>query len=251
MIEIIPAIDLINGRCVRLSQGDFDTEKVYGDPLEMALRFEAAGLTRLHIVDLDGARSGKITNLAVLQNVAQHTKMKIDFSGGIRTTDDAQAVLNAGAAYISVGSIAVKQPELMMQWIQKFGAEKILLGADVAQEKVVVQGWQEQTELSVYELIARYYDAGLRQIFCTDIALDGMLGGPSIVLYQSIKKRFPELRLIASGGVSCMEDVTLLAAAGCSGVIIGKAIYEGNISLKQLTIRYEEDNQKSKIKNQK
>ena len=235
MIEIIPAIDIIDGKCVRLSQGDFETKKVYSEsPLETAKQFEAAGITRLHMVDLDGARQGKLINLASLSEVASNTNLKLDFGGGIKTKEDVLSVLNAGAGMINIGSIAVKQPALVSAWIEEFGSEKILLGADVRDEKIVTQGWQVSTDIGILKFIEDFVRRGIKQIFCTDVAKDGLLEGTSIDLYQKILGKFPALHLIASGGVTSINDVQALEAIGCAGVIIGKALYEGRIQLGEL-----------------
>ena len=235
MIEIIPAIDIIDGKCVRLSQGDYDTKKVYSEsPVEVAKEFEANGIKRLHMVDLDGARQGKIINLKTLETVAAVTNLKIDFGGGIKTTEDVQNVLAAGAAMINIGSIAIKQPELVEIWIQQFGADKILLGADVKDENIMIHGWQQSANINIINYISAYINKGINQIFCTDISKDGLLQGTSVDLYKKILTAFPQLNLIASGGVSVIDDVDELNAIGCSGVIIGKALYEGKIQLSQL-----------------
>jgi phosphoribosylformimino-5-aminoimidazole carboxamide ribotide isomerase len=236
MIEIIPAIDLINGQCVRLSQGDFDSKKVYSsNPLDVAKQFEDAGISRLHIVDLDGAKSGKICNLSVLESIASNTVLIIDMGGGVRTKEDVQSILQAGATYVSIGSIAYKEPVLFKEWLMNFGADKFLLGADVKDEKIAVHGWLENTDYSVYDFITEHLNNGIRQVFCTDIATDGMLTGPSMELYKKLLAHFPSLQLIASGGVSSIADVKHLNEIGCTGVIIGKAIYEGKIALSELS----------------
>jgi len=235
MIDIIPAIDIIDGKCVRLSQGDYQTKKIYSEsPVEVAKEFEANGIKRLHMVDLDGARQSKITNLKTLEAVASGTALEIDFGGGVKTTEDVQSVLNAGAAMINIGSIAVKQPELVETWIQQFRAEKILLGADVKDENIMIHGWQQSAGLNIIDYISAYINKGINQIFCTDISKDGLLQGTSIDLYKKILIAFPQLHLIASGGVTDISDVEELLAIGCSGIIIGKAIYEGRIQLSQL-----------------
>jgi len=235
MIEVIPAIDIIDGKCVRLSQGDFETKKVYSEsPLETARQFEAAGITRLHMVDLDGARQGKLINLASLSDVASNTNLKLDFGGGIKTKEDVLSVLNAGAGMINIGSIAVKQPALVSAWIEEFGSDKILLGADVRDEKIVVHGWQVSTDIGILEFIEDFVRRGIKQIFCTDVAKDGLLEGTSIDLYQKILGKFPGLHLIASGGVTAINDIEALEAISCAGVIIGKALYEGRIRLGEL-----------------
>ena len=235
MIEVIPAIDIIDGKCVRLSQGDFETKKVYSEsPLETARQFEAAGITRLHMVDLDAARQGKLINLASLSDVASNTNLKLDFGGGIKTKEDVLSVLNAGAGMINIGSIAVKQPALVSEWIDEFGSDKILLGADVRNEKIVTHGWQVSTDIGILKFIEDFVRRGIKQIFCTDVAKDGLLEGTSIDLYQKILGRFPGLHLIASGGVTSINDVEALEAIGCAGVVIGKALYEGRIRLAEL-----------------
>ena len=235
MIEIIPAIDVIDGKCVRLSQGDYDTKKIYNEsPVEVAKEFEAAGIQRLHMVDLDGAKQGKIINLKTLEAVASQTTLKIDFGGGIKTTRDVESVLNAGATFFNIGSIAVKQPELVETWIQQFDADKILLGADVKDENIMIHGWQQSANINIFNYISAYINKGIKNIFCTDISKDGLLQGTSTGLYKKILEAFPQLHLIASGGVSAITDVEDLDIIGCSGVIIGKALYEGRIQLSQL-----------------
>jgi len=235
MIGIIPAIDIIDGKCVRLSQGDYNTKKIYSEsPVEIAKEFEANGIKRLHMVDLDGAKQGKINNLKTLESVASVTGLEIDFGGGIKTTEDVESVLNAGAAFFNIGSIAVKQPELVESWIKQFGAEKILLGADVKDENIMIHGWQQSANISIVNYISAYINKGIRNMFCTDISKDGLLQGTSIDLYKKILTAFPQLNLIASGGVSDSTDLEELDAIGCSGVIIGKALYEGKIQLSQL-----------------
>jgi phosphoribosylformimino-5-aminoimidazole carboxamide ribotide isomerase len=235
MIEIIPAIDIIDGKCVRLSQGDYDTKKVYHEsPVEVAKEFEGAGIKRLHMVDLDGAKQGKIINLKTLETVAAQTKLIIDFGGGIKRTNDVESVLNAGAAFINIGSIAVKQPELVENWIKQFGASKILLGADVKDENIMIHGWQQSANINIINYISTYITKAINQIFCTDISKDGLLQGTSIDLYKKILNAFPQLNLIASGGVTSVDDIEQLNAIGCSGVIIGKALYEGKIKLHEL-----------------
>ncbi len=235
MIEIIPAIDLIDGKCVRLSQGDFARKKIYNEnPLEVAKQFEAFGLERLHIVDLDGAKTGAIVNLKVLEKIAANTNLTIDFGGGIKTNKDVRAVFDAGAEMASVGSVAVKEPEKFFAWIEKWGGEKFLLGADVRDGKISINGWQTETDLEILPFLQNYSARGARQVFCTDISKDGLLQGSSNELYAEILAHLPELKLIASGGVSRIEDVFELDEIGCAGVIIGKAIYEGKIKLEEL-----------------
>lgn len=233
--EIIPAIDLIDGKCVRLTQGDYAQKKIYNEnPLEVAKAFEAIGITRLHLVDLDGAKSGKPVNMSVLNTIASGTKLRIDFGGGIKTNEDIQAVFSSGAQWATIGSIAVKNEALFAEWINKYGADKILLGADVKDEMIAISGWLEQTDISIYEFINRKMDLGIETLFCTDINKDGLLKGASVDLYEKVLKQFPQLNLIASGGVATIQDVLELIEIGCSGVIIGKAIYEGRINMKEL-----------------
>ncbi len=235
MIEIIPAIDLIDGKCVRLSQGDFARKIVYNEnPLRVAEEFESFGLKRLHIVDLDGAKNGVVTNLNVLETIARETDLTIDFGGGIKTDEDINSVFDAGAAMASVGSVAVKEPEKFFAWLEKYGSERILLGADVKDKLLAINGWQTATDLEIISFLENYYAKGVTQIFCTDISKDGLLQGSSNDLYVEILSALPQLKLIASGGVSCIEDVYELEKIGCAGVIIGKAIYEGKISLREL-----------------
>ncbi len=228
MIEIIPAIDLIDGRCVRLAQGDFDRKTVYSDdPVETARSFESQGFGRLHIVDLDGAKRGRIANLAVLERIAAATGSIIDFGGGIKTDEDIQSVFDAGAAMAAVGSVAVKAPATFFGWIEKFGAERMLLGADVRGRNLAIHGWQTETEIEVIDFLKICVGRGVVKAFVTDIAKDGLLAGPSVQLYREINEALPELELIASGGVSSRADLDLLAAAGCRAAIVGKALYEG------------------------
>jgi len=235
MIEIIPAIDIIDGKCVRLSQGDYTQKKVYSDnPLQVALQFENFGISRLHLVDLDGAKEGKIVNWKILETIAVKTKLIIDFGGGIKTDNDIQSVFDSGANIATIGSLAVKNEELFLSWIKKYGASKILLGADVKNENISINGWQEQTQISVYDFIESNIKKGVSNIFCTDISKDGLLEGASVELYRNILNKFPELNLIASGGVSSLNDIDDLEKSGCSAVIIGKAIYEEKISLNDL-----------------
>ncbi|HEY6162934.1 MAG TPA: 1-(5-phosphoribosyl)-5-[(5-phosphoribosylamino)methylideneamino]imidazole-4-carboxamide isomerase [Bacteroidia bacterium] len=235
MIEIIPAIDIIEGKCVRLTQGDYAQKKVYReDPLEAAKEFEAIGIKRLHLVDLDGARAGRVINLGVLERVSGGTKLVIDFGGGIKSNEDIKTVFDSGAAIATIGSVAVKHPGLFMEWINEFGPDRILLGADVKDEMIAVSGWQEQTKIPVIDFIRERLEMGVSNIFCTDISKDGLLQGPSVLLYEKILADFPGLNLVASGGVSKMPDVIALEKIGCKGVIIGKAIYEGRITPQEL-----------------
>lgn len=233
--EIISAIDLIDGQAVRLSQGDYTQKKVYAnDPLEMALRFEDAGIRRLHLVDLDGAKAGSLKNLPVLERLAKQTKLQIDFGGGIACRDDLQSVFDAGAEMAAIGSLALKQSELFAEFVLEFGAEKIFTGADVRNELIAVKGWTENTSMHIDSFIRQLLEIGVTKVFCTDIQRDGRLSGPSTDLYKRLLEEFPKLKLTASGGVSCMDDLHKLKATGCSSAIIGKAYYEGKISLKEL-----------------
>lgn len=237
MIEIIPAIDVIERKCVRLKQGDFSQKKIYNEnPLDVAKDFEAHGLKRLHIVDLDGAKIGKVTNLSVLEEIAEHTDLKIDFGGGIKTDDDIKSVFDAGAKMASIGSIAVKEPEKFGAWLDKYGSEKILLGADVKDGKVAIDGWQTTTELEVLPFLKKYYAEGVHKVFVTDISKDGLLQGSAKNLYRDIIEHLPRLHLIASGGVESIDEIGELEKIGCAGVIIGKAIYEDRISLSKLSL---------------
>jgi phosphoribosylformimino-5-aminoimidazole carboxamide ribotide isomerase len=234
-MEIIPAIDIIEGKCVRLTHGDYSQKKIYNEhPLEVARQFEDAGLQRLHLVDLDGAKAGAVKNWKVLESIAGKTAMIVDFGGGIKSEKDVQIVFDSGATFATVGSMAVKEKETFVQWLQKWGSETFLLGADVKGEKLTISGWLEQTDIWIYDFIEDFSQQGVKQIFCTDVAKDGALEGPSTELYKSIIEKFPDLHFIASGGVSSMNDVYRLQEIGCKGVIIGKAIYEGHISLKDL-----------------
>lgn len=235
-MEIIPAIDIIDGKCVRLTQGDYAQKKIYNEhPLEVARAFEDAGLQRLHLVDLDGAKAGAVKNWKVLETLAGKTRLTIDFGGGIKKETDLEIVFNSGAKLATIGSLAVKDPKTFEAWLQQYGAEKFLLGADVKDEKITVGGWLETTDRWIYDFIEEYIQKGITQLFCTDVSKDGLLQGPSTTLYRNIVSKFPALHFIASGGVSEMDDVHRLEEIGCKGVIIGKAIYEGRITLQQLT----------------
>ena len=232
---IIPAIDLINGKAVRLTKGDYAQQKVYNEnPVEVARQFEAAGIERLHIVDLDGAKAGKIINLKVLEEIATATNLVIDFGGGVKNINDVGNIFNAGAAMVTVGSLAVKHPELLEEWLMEFSADKFLVGADVLDEKIKISGWLEDGGINIFDFIGKMISLGTTNIFCTDISKDGVMEGPSIDLYKKIMAEHPEINLIASGGVSNMYDVKQLKEIGCSGAIIGKAVYEGKISLEEL-----------------
>lgn len=235
-MQIIPAIDLIEGKCVRLTEGDYAQKKIYNeDPLEVAKQFEGIGLMRLHLVDLDGAKAGEVVNWKVLEKIANKTSLKIDFGGGIKTEATLKTVLDTGAAYATIGSLAVKSRATFEEWITRFGASLFMLGADVFEEKIAVGGWIEKTNIDVYDFIDSYMDKGVAQIFCTDIQKDGKLEGPSLQLYQKIITKFPTLQLIASGGVSQLKDLEDLRSIGCNAAIVGKAIYENKISLDQLS----------------
>ena len=234
-MQIIPAIDIIEGKCVRLTEGDYAQKKIYNEnPLEVAKAFEGIGLMRLHLVDLDGAKAGEVVNWKVLEKIANNTKLKIDFGGGIKTEATLKTVLDTGASYATIGSLAVKNELLFQEWIARFGAKVFMLGADVFEEKIAIGGWMEKTEISVFDFMKSYIDKGVKQIFCTDIKKDGKLQGPSIELYQKIIEQFPALHLIASGGVSSLDDLIELEEIGCSAAIVGKAIYENKITISEL-----------------
>jgi phosphoribosylformimino-5-aminoimidazole carboxamide ribotide isomerase len=234
-MQIIPAIDIIEGKCVRLTQGDYSQKTIYNEnPLEVALEFESIGISRLHLVDLDGAKLGRVVNYKVLEKIASKTKLSIDFGGGIKTDDDIDTVFNYGANLATVGSIAVKNKELFYSWIKKYGPEKIFLGADVKNEKIAIGGWLETTNVSIYDFIEENLREGIQNVFCTDISKDGLLEGPSIDLYKTMLAKFSKLNLTASGGVSQLSDLEELKKIGCIGAIVGKAIYEGRITMEQL-----------------
>ena len=235
MIELIPAIDIIDGKCVRLSQGDYNTQKVYNEsPLEVAKEFEANGIRRLHVVDLAGAKSSHIVNYKVLDQLAGHTSLTIDFGGGIKTDEDLTIAFEYGAQMVTLGSIAVKNPDLFKSWLHKFGAEKIILGADVKDNRISVNGWKEESQQELLPFLDGYTQEGIRKVLCTDISRDGMLQGPSIDLYKQIMAQFPDMHLIASGGVSGLDDIIRLDEAGIPAVVFGKALYEGRITLNDL-----------------
>lgn len=234
-MTIIPAIDIIDGKCVRLTMGDYSLQKVYNsNPVEVAKMFEGAGLKRVHMVDLDGAKAGKIINLRVLEAVASETNMIIDFGGGVQNIADVGQVFSAGASMVTIGSLAAKKPEVLEEWLMEFGADKFLIGADVLNEKIKISGWQEDAGINIFDFIPNMMAIGVQNIFCTDISKDGVMQGPSIDLYKELIDAHPELNLIASGGVSNLNDLVQLKEIGCDGVIIGKAIYEGLISLAEL-----------------
>ena len=233
-IELIPAIDIIDGKCVRLTKGDYDQKTVYGEPLDMALEFERIGFNRLHVVDLDGAKSKHIVNDAVLKAITANTSLTVDFGGGIKTDEDIEKAFAAGAAMVTVGSIAVTNPDLFMDWLEKYGADRMILGADVRHGKISINGWKEDSDEDLLPFLKKYVDAGVKYVICTEISKDGTLAGPAIDLYKSVMRVYPELHLIASGGVSSKEDIEALDRAGIPAVVFGKAIYEGKINLKEL-----------------
>ncbi len=235
-MHIIPAIDIIDGQCVRLTKGDYEQKTTYHqNPVEVAKSFEAAGIERLHLVDLDGAKSKHIVNDSVLAAITEETSLTVDFGGGLKTDEDLQKAFSSGASQITGGSIAAKDKATFLRWMKKYGVEKIILGADVLNEKIMVSGWQESSQLDLMNFLEFYLGQGLQYVICTDISKDGMLEGPSVVLYQKIMTRFPGIKLIASGGVTTMEDLYRLRDAGLFGAIIGKAIYEGKVTLDQLS----------------
>lgn len=234
-MRIIPAIDIIDGKCVRLSKGDYSTKKIYNEnPLEVAKQFEAHGIQHLHLVDLDGAKSKHIVNHKVLEIIASQTSLVIDFGGGLKTNEDVHIAFNSGASQITGGSIAVKKPKVFQDWIARYGSNKIILGADAMDEKVAISGWLEESDEMLIPFIKSYQKKGIQYVICTDISKDGMLQGPSFDLYHNILSENKEIKLIASGGISTFEELPKLAMMGCEGTIIGKAIYENKISLKQL-----------------
>jgi len=234
-MRIIPAIDIIGGKCVRLEQGNYSSEKIYSNnPLDLAKQFEDHGIEYLHLVDLDGAKSNQIVNWKVLYQVACNTQLKIDFGGGLKSDQDLKIAFENGASQITAGSIAVKNKQQVLSWIQNYGSKKIILGADVKSENIAINGWKEETDLNIFDFILDYKKAGIETVICTDISKDGMLKGPSIDLYKKILNKNPDVKLIASGGVSSMADLELLLALNIDGAIIGKAIYENKISLKEI-----------------
>jgi phosphoribosylformimino-5-aminoimidazole carboxamide ribotide isomerase len=233
-MRIIPAIDVIDGKCVRLTQGDYAQKKIYNEnPLEVAKEFEEAGLKFLHLVDLDGAKAGKVTNWKVVESICKQTGLEVDFGGGIKTEEEIQRLFDCGVKQINLGSIAVKDPKKVADWIDKFTSEKIILSADVKNKMIAISGWQESAGIPITNFLADYILHGIKYVTCTDISVDGMLTGPSIELYKKILKDFPQLNLIASGGVSSLDDLRGLKQIGVSGVIVGKAIYEGRIKLEE------------------
>ena len=235
MIELIPAIDIINGQCVRLTKGDYDQKTVYRDsPAEVAREFEQIGFRRLHVVDLDGAKSKHIVNDAVLKGITKETNLIVDFGGGIKTDEDIEKAFAAGASMVTIGSIAVTHPDLFLGWLEKYGSERMILGADVRHGKISINGWKEDSSEDLLPFLKKYVDAGVRNVLCTEISKDGTMAGPAIDLYKQIMEAYPELHLIASGGVSSKEDIMALNEAGIPAVVFGKAIYEGKINLNEL-----------------
>lgn len=235
MIELIPAIDIIDGKCVRLSQGDYDSKKVYNEnPVEVAKEMEAHGIRRLHVVDLDGAASHHVVNYGVLNRIASQTSLIIDFGGGVKSDEDLRIAFENGAQMVTGGSIAVKDPQLFTHWLDVYGSDKIILGADVKDRKIAVNGWKDESACELIPFLKDYIERGVQKVICTDISCDGMLQGPSIKLYQEMLQQHPGLYLIASGGVSSMSDIHDLQSAGLPAVIFGKALYEGHITLKEL-----------------
>ena len=234
-MRIIPAIDIIDGKCVRLVQGDYNQMKMYReDPVEVAKEFEDADLEYLHLVDLDGAKNGKVVNWDVIEDIQANTALKVDFGGGVKSTEEVDRLLELGINQINIGSIAVSEPKLFSDWLWKYGPENFVLSADVRDEKIVVNGWAEATEVKVFDLIAQFEKDGLQYICCTDVRTDGMLEGPNFILYRKLKSRFPNLKIIASGGISSVNDLEELQYIHVDGAIIGKAIYEGKIKLPEL-----------------
>ena len=235
MIELIPAIDIIDGQCVRLTKGDYDQKTVYRDsPADVASEFEQTGFKRLHVVDLDGAKSKHIVNGQVLRDITVKTRLTVDFGGGIKTDADIEAAFSCGASMVTVGSIAVTEPERFLAWVEKYGAERLILGADVRNGKISINGWKEDSAEDLLPFLRRYVDAGVTNVLCTEISKDGTLAGPAIELYQRVMAEYPTLHLIASGGVSSIDDIKALDRAGIPAVVFGKAIYEGKINLKEL-----------------
>jgi phosphoribosylformimino-5-aminoimidazole carboxamide ribotide isomerase len=237
MIELIPAIDIIDGQCVRLTKGDYAQKTVYGKPIEMAREFECLGFERLHVVDLDGAKSKHIVNDAVLREITSETQLVVDFGGGIKTDEDLEKAFEAGAAMVTVGSIAVTEPQLFLGWLEKYGADRMILGADVRNGKVSINGWKEDSAEDLLPFLRKYVDAGVRNVLCTEISKDGTLQGPATAFYRQVMAEYPGLHLIASGGVSSIADIEALDEAGIPAVVFGKAIYEGRIDLRELKIK--------------
>jgi phosphoribosylformimino-5-aminoimidazole carboxamide ribotide isomerase len=234
-MRIIPAIDIIGGKCVRLTQGDYTKKKIYNEsPLDVAKSFEDAGLKYLHLVDLDGAKAGIVKNWEVIEFITSQTKLHVDFGGGIKTDNEIRQLFDLGVKQVNIGSFAIKEPFKVYQWLEKFGSSRIILSADVKNELIAISGWQENSNVSINDFLTMYHAKGLNYVTCTDIGMDGMLNGPNVTLYKRLISQFPTLKIIASGGVSSMEDLRSLKAAGVDGAIVGKAIYEGHIALKDL-----------------
>lgn len=234
MIELIPAIDIIDGKCVRLTKGDYGTKSVYGEPIDMARQFASLGFKRLHMVDLDGAKSKHIVNDAVLRQITNETNLIVDFGGGIKTDEDIRKAFDAGASMVTIGSVAVTNPDLFQTWLQKYGAEHIILGADVRNGKISINGWKEDSDDELLTFLKRYVEMGVKNVLCTEISRDGTFSGPATLLYKDIMRIYPELHLIASGGIGSIEDIKDLNKAAIPAVVFGKAIYEGKIDLKEL-----------------
>jgi len=237
MIELIPAIDIIEGKCVRLTKGDYATKKEYGNPVDMAKEFEQLGFRRLHLVDLDGAKNKHVVNISTLRDIAKETQLVIDFGGGVKTDDDLEQAFEAGASMVTAGSIAITEPQRYLDWLSKYGPQRMVLGADVRNGFVSINGWKEDSSMRLTDFLVRYMNAGTRNVLCTEISRDGMLQGPAINLYKEVMKAHPTCHLIASGGVSSIEDIEELDRAGIPAVVFGKAIYEGRINLKELLKR--------------
>ena len=231
-IKIIPAIDIIDGKCVRLEKGVFEKKKIYSEnPLKIAKNFEDNGFKYLHVVDLDGAKNGRLTNLEIVKSICQYTNLYVDFGGGIQSEKDIEDLFSIGVSQVTIGSLAIKQPEKVLEWIQKFGSDRIIIGADVLKDKIAIEGWTKSSDQNILEFIKYYTNKGAKRFVCTDVAKDGMMKGPSIDLYQKIIKEFPFIELVASGGVSCVNDIDNLNKINCDSVIVGKAFYEGTIKL--------------------
>lgn len=234
MIELIPAIDIIDGKCVRLTKGDYETKSVYGEPIDMAQQFEALGFKRLHMVDLDGAKSKHIVNDSVLRQITEATNLIVDFGGGIKTDDDIQKAFDAGASMVTIGSVAVTNPELFENWLNKYGPDHIILGADVRNGKISINGWKDDSNDELLSFLKRYVKMGVKNVLCTEISRDGTLSGPATPLYKEIMNIYPHLHLIASGGIGSIEDIKKLSDSAIPAVVFGKAIYEGKIDMKEL-----------------
>ncbi len=234
MIELIPAIDIIAGKCVRLTKGDYEQKSEYGEPLDMAREFQRIGFQRLHVVDLDGAKSKHVVNDKALREITSETNLTVDFGGGIKTHTDIEKAFNAGASMVTIGSIAVTQPNLFTWWLSKYGPDRIILGADVRNGKISINGWKEDSTEDLLPFLKKYVDAGVKNVLCTEISKDGTLAGPAFELYAQVMEKYPQLHLIASGGVSSIEDIKALDAIGVPAVVFGKAIYEGKINLQEL-----------------